>query len=323
MVPFLRRHAPLLALVLLLMLPAVFPVYWTMVLTEIFIMSLFAMSFNLLFGYTGLLSFGQGGFFGVGAYGAALVLVHGPSSLILAFLAGTGAAAVAALIIGFLSVRRDEIFFAILTLGFGMMLFTLAHNWRGLTGGSDGMAVFNIPPLSLGGWETTLFQPATMYRFTLLVVALGVALLHRVVRSPFGLMLVAARENRDRLAFAGGNVRRFRLVAFVIAGTLAGLSGVLFCLFNQMATPDIMHWSFSAHPVLMTVLGGAQVFWGPAFGAAVFFLLEQLITHFTTNWMIFLGAVLIPVVLFFPRGLLGTLIAGYNRWRTGTGGGHE
>lgn len=319
MANFVRRFAPLSCLVLLLIAPAVFPVYWTMVLTEIFIMALFAMSFNLLFGYTGLLSFGQGGFFGLGAYGAALVLVNGPTSLILAFLAGTGAAAVAALVIGFLSVRRDEIFFAILTLGFGMMLYTLAHNWRAVTGGSDGMAVFNIPPLSLGSWETSLFRPATMYRFTLLIVALGIAFLHRVVRSPFGLMLVAARENRDRLAFAGGNVRLFRLAAFVIAGTFAGLSGVLFCLFNQMATPDIMHWSFSAHPVLMTVLGGARVFWGPAFGAAVFFLLEQLITHFTTNWMIFLGAVLIPVVLFFPRGLLGTLLAWFFRRRIGTG----
>lgn len=320
MIHALLRYAPLLALAVLLILPAAFPIYWTLVLTEIFIMALFAMSFNLLFGYTGLLSFGQGGFFGLGAYGAALVLVHGPSSLILAFVAGTGAAALAALVIGFLSVRRDEIFFAILTLGFGMMLFTLAHSWRAVTGGSDGMAVFNIPPLSLGSWEATLFQPTTMYRFTLLTVALGVLVLRRVVRSPFGLMLVAARENRDRLAFAGGNVRLFRLVAFVIAGTFAGVAGVLFCLFNQMATPDIMHWSFSAHPVLMTVLGGAQVFWGPAFGAAVFFLLEQIITHFTTNWMIVLGGVLIPVVLFFPRGLLGTLVARILRRRTGTGG---
>ena len=320
MIPFLRRFAPILFLVVLLILPVVLPVYWSMVLTEIFIMALFATSFNLLFGYTGLLSFGQAGFFGVGAYGAALVLVHGPPSLLLAFLAGTGAAAVAALAIGFLSVRRDEIFFAILTLGFGMMLFTLAHNWRAVTGGSDGMAVFMIPPLSFAGREASLFHPATMYRFTLIVVALGAAFLRRVVRSPFGLMLTAARENRDRLAFVGGNVRRFRLVAFVIAGALSGVAGVLFCLFNQMATPDIMHWSFSAHPVLMTVLGGADVFWGPAVGAAVFFLLEQIVTHFTTNWMIVLGGVLIPVVVFFPRGLLGTLTARYFRRRTGTGG---
>jgi len=152
----------------------------------------------------------------------------------------------------------------------------------------------------------SLFDPAAMYLLVLCTTALGALFLQRVVRSPFGLMLTAIRENRDRLAFVGADVRRVRLVAFVIAGAVSGLAGALFCLFNGMATPDFLHWSFSARPVLMTVLGGAGVFWGPAFGAAVFFILEQVTTQITENWMIVLGAVLIPVVVFFPKGILGT-----------------
>ncbi len=300
------RLLPLLAFLLLAAGPFVLPVYWTFILTEILIMALFAMSFNLLMGYTGLLSFGQAGFFGTGAYAAALVILKGGGSLWLALAAAPLAAALAALVIGYLCVRRDEIYFAMITLGFGMMLYTLAHNWIEISGGSDGLPLAAIPPLNLGALRISLFNPVAMYLLVLCTTALGALFLQRVVRSPFGLMLTAIRENRDRLAFVGADVRRVRLVAFVIAGAVSGLAGALFCLFNGMATPDFMHWSFSARPVLMTVLGGAGVFWGPAFGAAVFFILEQLTTQITENWMIVLGAVLIPVVVFFPKGILGT-----------------
>ncbi|GAB6064514.1 branched-chain amino acid ABC transporter permease [Deferrisoma palaeochoriense] len=297
--------------------PFAVPVYWVFLATEVLIMGLFAMSFNLLFGGAGLLSFGQAALFGVGSYGAALVLLHGPPSLGLAFVAGVGGAAAVAAVIGYLCVRRDEIFFAMLTLGFGMMLYTVAHNWREGTGGSDGLSGFAVPGLPGG---ISLYAPVHMYFFTLAVVAAGVALLWRVQRSAFGLILRASRENRERLAFVGGAVPRYRLAAFVLSGALSGVAGVLFCLFNQMATPDLMHWSASARPVLMTILGGAGVFPGPLFGAAAFFALEQVVTHFTENWMLVLGAVLIPVVIFFPEGLLGTAV-GFVRSRKGAGGG--
>ncbi len=289
-------------------LPAVLPVYWTLILTEVLIMALFAMSFNLLFGYTGLLSFGQGGIFGVGAYTAALMLRGGIESLPAVVGAGTLAGGLIALLVGWFCVRRDEIFFAMITLAFGMMLFTVAHNWRELTGGSDGLPIMIIPPLRLAGTEVSLYDPVAMYGFVLAAVTLGALVLWRVVRSPFGLMLTAVRENKERLAFVGAHVGRVRLMAFALAGAVAGLCGVLFGLFNAMATPDFMHWGFSARPVMMTILGGSGVFFGPAFGAAVFFALEQAITEVTDNWMIILGGILIPVVIFFPRGILGTLI---------------
>jgi branched-chain amino acid transport system permease protein len=205
-------------------------------------------------------------------------------------------------------VRRDEIYFAMITLGFGMMLYTVAHNWFDLTGGSDGLPVMNLPPLNVLGGQFSLFDPAAMYLFVLSVVAVCIFFLWRVVRSPFGLMLTAIRENKQRLSFVGAGVQNLRLTAFAIAGAMAGIAGGLFCLFNAMATPDILHWGFSARPVLMTVLGGSGIFFGPLFGAAIFFGLEQLITDLTENWMIFLGLILIPVVIYFPRGILGSLI---------------
>lgn len=299
----------------LILCPFLLPTYWTLVLTEIMIMSLFALSFNLLFGAAGLLSFGQGGFFGVGAFAAALYLQGGGGSVWLALLLGSAAAALAALAIGYLCVRRDEIFFAMLTLGFGMMLYTLAHNWRAVTGGSDGLPLFALPPLRLPGVAVSLYSPVSLYLFTLAASLLGALLLWQVRRSPFGLILTAVRENKERFAFVGGRVQQVRLTAFVIAGTLAGLAGTLFCFFNSMATPDYLHWTFSAKPALMTILGGSGVFLGPAVGAAVFFLLEQLITQFTESWMIVLGAILIVVVLFFPRGITGVLSERYRRPR--------
>ena len=306
-----RRVGPLLGaglgLSALILCPFLLPTYWTLVLTEILIMSLFALSFNLLFGAAGLLSFGQGGFFGLGAFAAALYLQAGGGSVWLALFLGSAAAALAALAVGYLCVRRDEIFFAMLTLGFGMMLFTIAHNWRTVTGGSDGLPLFALPPLRLPGAMISLYSPVSLYLFTLGVSLLGTLLLWRVGRSPFGLILTAVRENKERFAFVGGRVQQVRLMAFVIAGGLAGLAGTLFCFFNSLATPDYLHWTFSAKPALMTILGGSGVFLGPAVGAAVFFILEQLITQVTESWMIVLGAILIVVVLFFPKGLTGLL----------------
>jgi len=291
-----------------LMAPFMLSVYWIMILTEILTMSLFAMSFNLLFGYTGLLSFGQAGFFGAGGYFAVLTLLHGPQSVWLALAAGLVGAALLALVIGWFCVRLDEIYFAILTLGFGMMLFTVAHNWRSVTGGSDGLGNFTIPAISLFGIQATLFDPRNFYLLVLLTAALGMLLLRSVVRSPFGLLLKANRENSNRVAFVGANVRSLRLAAFVIAGAMAGMGGALFALFNRIASPEMLHWTFSGKAVLMTVLGGSGVFFGPAVGAAIFYVLEHFITMFTTDWMIFLGTILVVLVLLFPKGVLGSVL---------------
>lgn len=298
---------PLLLAVLLFVAPLLMPIYWTMILSEILIMGLMAISFNLLLGYTGLLSFGQGAFFGLGAYSAALMLQSGYQNLFLILLVGMLVALLAALVVGFFSVRLDEIFFAMITLGFGMLFFSVAHNWLDVTGGSDGLPVFVLPALNLFGTEITFYAPLNMYYLVFSVVLLGILLLRLVVHSPFGLVLKALRENKQRVAYVGGNVKLLRIVAFAISGAFTGLAGVLFCLFNSMATPEFMHWSFSAKPVIMSIIGGTGVFLGPLFGAGIFFVLEQLIIQYSENWMLFLGIVLVPIVLFFPQGVFGTI----------------
>ena len=166
--------AGFLIFILLILCPFFLPVYWTLIMTEIIIMGLFAMSFNLLLGFSGLLSFGQAGFFGVGAYTAALLITNGIQSLWLIFTASLLFAALTALLIGYLCVRRDEIYFAMITLGFGMMLFTVAHNWIELTGGSDGLPLAVIPDLKFSSLTISLFSPSNMYLFVLGIAALGI-----------------------------------------------------------------------------------------------------------------------------------------------------
>jgi len=298
---------PALLTVLLLIAPLVIPIYWIMILSEILIMGLMAISFNLLLGYTGLLSFGQGAFFGLGAYSAALMLQGGYENLFLILFIGMLVAMLAALIVGIFSVQLDEIFFAMITLGFGMLFFSVAHNWLTVTGGSDGLPVFSLPSLNLFGFQLTFYAPINMYYLIFVLVFIGCSLLWLIVHSPFGLILKALRENKQRVSFIGGNVKILRIAAFSISGAFTGLAGVLFCLFNNMATPEFMHWSFSAKPVIMSIIGGTSVFLGPLFGAAIFFVLEQIIIQFTENWMLFLGIVLVFIVLFFPEGVFGTL----------------
>lgn len=305
------RHnllGPILLAFLLMVAPMAIPIYWVMILSEILIMGLMAVSFNLLLGYTGLLSFGQGAFFGLGAYTAALLLQAGHDNLFLLIFAGMLVAFLGSLVVGFFSVRLDEIFFAMITLGFGMLFFSIAHNWRDITGGSDGLPVFSSPTLSLFGSQLTFYTPISMYYLIFTFVLIGLCLLRVIVRSPFGLILKALRENKQRVSFVGGDVKMLRIAAFAISGAFTGLAGVLFCMFNNMATPDFMHWSFSAKPVIMSIIGGTGVFLGPLFGAGIFFILEQIIIQFTENWMFFLGIVLVPIVLFFPQGVFGTLL---------------
>ncbi len=295
-----------------------FPVLF---LTEIIIFSLFAMSFNLLFGYTGLLSFGHAAFFGLGGYAMALLAQHYHISMIPSLFISMVVAGASAAIIGFFCIRRDEIYFAMLTLGFGMMVFTLVHQWRSLTGGSDGITGFEVPVLDLMVKKFQLFSPWSFYYFALVVCLIFTLFLWMVIHSPFGLILRSMRENAERVSFIGIDIKFYRWIAFIIAGLVAGVAGGLFAMYDRMASPSMVHWTMSAKPVLMTILGGSRVFFGPVLGALIFYLLEHTITQYTQSWMIFLGAILIPIVIFFPEGVLGTLISWGKRFMKGAGHG--
>ena len=276
-------------------------------LTEMLIMILFAISFNLLFGYTGLLSFGHAAFFSIGSYVTGLVLLHVYPSIPLAFVTGVIAAAIAAWIIGYFCVRLDEIYFAMLTLAFGMMVHTIIWKWDRLTGGADGLVDIPRPNLNLLLFEVDLSSINSYYYFTLVLVAIALYVLWIIVNSNFGLALRAVRENSERLQFVGINVRRYRLISFVISGFFCGLAGALFGPFLKSITPSIAFWTKSAEPVFMSLLGGTKIFLGPAVGAVIFMYLKEIISGYTELWMIYLGAILIGFVLFLPGGIVGFL----------------
>lgn len=296
------------------LLPMWVPYFYVFVASRILLMGLFAASFNLIFGYGGMLSFGHAAFFGAGAYTSALILLHFGWPLVVVVLVAMLVAALLAWVIGSFCVRLDEVYFAMLTLAFGMMVYAIVHQWRSLTNGSDGIAGFPLGSFGLG-LDLQLADPAVYYRVVLVVVAVAAFVLYRIVRSPFGLLLGAIRQNGERVAFCGVDVRRHRLMAFIIAGAFAGLAGALFAPFNRVANPDMVHWTQSAQPVLMTILGGAGYFLGPFFGAAIFVLLETWITTYTQYWMLFLGTVLAVLVIFFRRGIFGTILDRFSRPR--------
>jgi len=297
----------LIALGLLIAVPHIAPYFYLFLATEILILGLFAASFNLVFGYTGMLSFGHAAFFGLGAYTTAMLLLHFGLPLVVCLILSAVAGAILALIFGLFSVRLNEIYFAMLTLAFGMLTYSVTHQWRSVTGGSDGISGFRARDFGLG-LDLTLGNPSVYYYVVLAIVVLATILLYIISHSSFGLILRAIRLNAERVSFCGLNIRNYRLASFAISGAFAGLAGGLMAPFLRIASPELMHWSMSAEPVLMTILGGVGYFFGPYLGAAIFVLLESWITSYTQYWMMYLGIILAFMVLFFRRGVLGTII---------------
>lgn len=293
-------------LVVLALLPAVLSDFWIFIAIEILAFALYAVSFNLLMGYGGMLSFGHAAFFGVGAYaGGLLVKQAGFTSLGAFAWVMPGAmvcAAVAAAVIGFFSVRRSGIYFAMLTFAFQMLLYTVALKATGLTGGDDGLTGLRPPG--------AIAAPTNYYYFTLIWVLPSVYLLHRLVRSPFGLTLRALRNNPLRVQYSGVDTRRHQFIAFIVAGAFAGLAGALFAFSSGNVFPGWLNWTASATPIVMAVLGGVQSFLGPAVGAAVYVVLEVTISGSTEYWPLFMGIIIMLLVLVMPRGLAGLLDRG-------------
>src|SRR5262245_5249186 len=303
--PSLRVWLPVAAIVLILFLmPWVggrYPVYLTM---QILILAVFSLGFNLLFGYTGLLSFGQAGFFAMGAYGCAKILLAVPN-LFLGIVGGVAAAGITALLLGILSVRHTRIYFSMLTLAFGMMIFSIAWKWRDYTGGDDGLVGIPRAPLEIPGLFSLSLAPMERYYYVVLVLSLlAILAMYRLVRSPLGLTLQAIRDSEVRAGFAGVPVRKYRLVAFTIAGTYAGLAGALLPPLENTVTPPIAHWSTSAEPVLATLMGGIHTFAGPIVGAALFLVIKDIIFRFTEYWLIWFGVIVVALVLGFPGGVM-------------------
>lgn len=261
--------------------------------------ALFAVSVDLLLGFGGMLSFGHAAFWGAGGYAAALLA----KALLLPFpvaaLAGAVVAMALALPIGYLAIRRTGIYFAMVTLAFAQMLFYVVNEWRDVTGGENG--VQGVPKLLPG---LSVGRTADFYYAALPLVLFGFFVAYRIVHSPFGHVLVSIRDNEARAQALGYPTQRYKLVAFVLSGGLAGLAGSLFAIGNSFASLELLHWTTSGTAVLMTVLGGMGTLWGGGVGAAIVLLLEDSLSSVTEAPGVVTGAILMTIVLGFRRGLL-------------------
>jgi branched-chain amino acid transport system permease protein len=281
-----------------------FAVYLT---SRVMILSIFALGYNVMFGQTGLLSFGHAAFYAAGAYGLGLFALHVAPHPLLGILVGVAGAVLLAAVIGFFCVRHTEIYFAMLTLAFGMMVFSLIWNMREITGGDDGLVGIVRAPISLGLFSIPINKPQAFYFFVLFFLALTVFLIFRIRHSPFGLVLAGIRENHRRVEFAGISLKNYRLGAFVISGGFAGLAGALGTLLERNTDPFSAHWSHSAEPILVTLIGGLQTFAGPIVGSTVYIVLREMIFQYTQNWMFWFGILLLVIIMGFRGGIVGAL----------------
>jgi branched-chain amino acid transport system permease protein len=306
-----RRHPVLAFFVVFAVFPWVVP--YKSLATQVLIYGLFALGFNLLYGYTGLLSFGSAAYWGLGAYGTGIALAKlGVTSLWVALAAGLVAAVLGGVVFGFLCLRRRGIYFAMLTLAFAQLLYFVGFHLAEWTGGDDGLRGITVPALTLPGVAISLDRSVVFYYFALVLVGLALAALKRILDSPFGTVLQAIRENTDRATACGYDVARVKHLSFVFYALFCGLAGSLDALRLTVVPIESFHWSTSGQVVIMTLLGGAGTFFGPFIGAGAFLVLEDLISARTESWPLVIGLIFMAFVLFLPKGVWGTLTGGFH-----------
>jgi branched-chain amino acid transport system permease protein len=276
--------------------------YPVKLLQEILIWGMFAMSLDLLMGYAGMVSFGHSAFFGVGGYVAALALTHWGANAAAGLLLPAAAAAVAALVIGYFSIRVSGVYFIMLTLAFSQMFYAVTFQ-VGWLGAEDG--IVGVPRPRLLGLD---LNPTPVFHVYVAAFALATTLvLWRIVRSPFGHVLRGIHDNEARMQAVGYAVNRYKLLAFVIAGTIAGIAGALYTQFVGSITPEAFLWRTSGEALLMVIIGGTGTLGGALLGAGAFILLQSLVSSYTERWMLLLGLTFIAFVLFAPGGIVGAL----------------
>jgi branched-chain amino acid transport system permease protein len=287
---------------LTIMLAIFFPYLapYTALASEILIFALFAMAYDLVLGYTGMLSFGHAAFFGIGAYTTGIMLIHVYPSVLVSLLAGVVLSSAGALLVGFLSIRRRGIYFTMVTLAFAQMFYFMAFKWTSLTGGDDGLQ--GVPRPSLGPLDLT--SEIALYYFILFFVLLSITVGIRVINSPFGKTLQALRENKDRAMSIWYDVNRFRLIVFIISGFFSGLAGGLYALLLNFVPLSSLYWTTSGEVVVMTIVGGMGTLVGPVLGAVAIILLRDLISNFTESWSFVMGLLFMASVLGFRGGMM-------------------
>ncbi len=272
------------------------------VLIKAMILSIFAMGYSVLFSRTGYLSFGHAAFFAVGAYSAGLFVLHISNSMFLALLVAVFSSLIVSSVVGILSLLRTKIYFAMLTLAFGMGIYTIVWEWESLTGGDDGLIGINRSNF-LGG--LSLVPISHYYFFSLLLLAITVILIYFIVYSPFGLILNGIRENETRMRYAGFSPKIYSFLAFAVSGVFAGLAGYIDVFLENSASPIMAHWSESALPIFAVLLGGIESFSGPIIGALILTVLVTFLQTVSPEWKLWYGLIFIVVILGLRGGIMG------------------
>jgi branched-chain amino acid transport system permease protein len=298
----------LLVSLVVLAFPLVMPS--TSLAVNILIYGLYAVGFNLVFGYLGLLSFGHAALLGAGAYLCGIAIVHLGAPWYLAIVIGTLGGVVTAAAIGVLATRTRGIYFAMVTLALSQCVYYIFYQAVDWTGGENGLRGINVREIGAFGFTFDFIEPMNRYYVVAGFVIIALIFLSRILASPFGAVIEAVRENQERALASGYNVKLVRLITFTLSGAFCGLAGSLYALHLSTVPIELMHYETSGLAVMMCLLGGMGTFFGPFVGAAVFLILENFVSLWTIHWQLVVGAVFIVCVLFFPRGIWGTL----TRW---------
>jgi branched-chain amino acid transport system permease protein len=306
--------------ILLLFAPRILSLHNLMLFEYGLTFAIAGLGFNLLLGYTGLLSFGHGAYFAAGAYTVAMISRYFPEWYRLEILipAALFFSLLTALLFGFLCVRHTKVFFSILALALSMVLFSLLFKLYDLTGGSDGVRV-PVPALlgfDFEGVRRPAFLQGTYYYFLLIFFAASFLVMKCIVNSPFGKAVQSIRDNEIRAELIGVRVRRYRLYAFAISGMFTGLGGALWSFINGHVTPELSHWVFSGELVYMVLLGGFGMLEGPVIGAIIFTYLKLYAMSYTQYWMFIIGGTFIVLVMLLPTGVAGAAMSMYKRFKT-------
>jgi branched-chain amino acid transport system permease protein len=287
--------------------PSLISPYYLDILTKVLIFGIALLGFDILAGYTGLVSLGHALFFGLGGYCAAYTMNYLSTNLLPALLVALVFAVIIGLPVAYLSTQTKEIFFVFLTLAFAQFFYLAAFNLPTITGGDNGIT---IPKMTLGiprMLETNVPRPVGFYYLTLVFFVGAYLICTKVIRSPFGRILVAIRENEERVAFLGYNVRWLKIKSFMISVALTSGAGVLFATYQDFVSPGMLHWILSGDFIMMSVLGGMGTLLGPVLGGAIVLLLGDTLSSWTENWMIFIGSFFVIAIIFAPNGVVGLL----------------
>lgn len=305
-IALIARQRVVSVILLLIILPWIAPSQALAV--NILIFGLYAVGFNLLYGYTGLLSFGHAAFLGSGSYGTGIVIVHYGWPWWLAIPVGVGLASLIGLLIGYLAIRSRGIYFAMVTLALAQCVYYIFYKASKLTGGEDGLRGVNVDAIEVVGLRLDFLNPTMKYYLMLAFVAAALWFVSRLLASPFGAVIEAVRENEWRASACGYNVSRTKLLAFVLSAAICGLAGALRALHLSTVPIESLHYLTSGQVVIMTLLGGMGTFFGPFVGAATVLLVEDVATIITRSWQLVVGVIFIVFVLFFPRGIWGSIV---------------